>query len=105
MLFSSKSRIGSAKTSYRTHSAPAFGSRPPHFSIFLEARTLEESGGTMASDQHRILTTHVGSLVRPPKLIPFLQEIEGGRPYDQSAYDACLRESIAEVVRQQADAG
>ena len=58
----------------------------------------------MPSNQHRILTTHVGSLVRPPKLIPFLQEIEGGRPYDQSAYDVCLRESIVEVVRQQAEA-
>lgn len=34
----------------------------------------------------------VGSLVRPPKLISFLEEIE---------FDACLRESIAEVVRQQ----
>ena len=54
---------------------------------------------------NRILTTHVGSLVRPPNLVPFLEEIEAGRPCDQSAYNACLRESIAEVVRQQADAG
>jgi hypothetical protein len=28
-----------------------------------------------------------------------------GGPYDQSAYDACLRDSIAKVVRQQAEAG
>jgi 5-methyltetrahydropteroyltriglutamate--homocysteine methyltransferase len=54
---------------------------------------------------NRILTTHVGSLVRPPKLVPFLEEIEAGRPYDQSAYDACLRESIGEVVGQQVEAG
>jgi len=54
---------------------------------------------------NRILTTHVGSLVRPPNLVPFLEEIESERAYDQSAYDACLRESIAEVVRQQAEAG
>ncbi len=54
---------------------------------------------------NRILTTHVGSLVRPPKLVPFLEEIEEGRPYDRSAYDACLNESIAEVVRQQVEAG
>jgi 5-methyltetrahydropteroyltriglutamate--homocysteine methyltransferase len=59
----------------------------------------------MASNQHRILTTHVGSLVRPPELIAFLEEVESGRPYDKSAYDICLRESIAEVVRQQAEAG
>ena len=59
----------------------------------------------MASNQHRILTTHVGSLVRPPKLVEFLEEIESGRPYDKSAHEACLRESVAEVVRQQAEAG
>jgi len=59
----------------------------------------------MSTNQHRILTTHVGSLVRPPKLVAFLEEIEGGRPYDESAHAACLRESIAEVVQQQAEAG
>ena len=57
----------------------------------------------MASN--RILTTHVGSLVRPPKLIEFLRKIEDRQPYDQVAYEACLKESIEEVVRQQADTG
>jgi 5-methyltetrahydropteroyltriglutamate--homocysteine methyltransferase len=57
----------------------------------------------MASD--RILTTHVGSLVRPPKLIEFLRKIEDHQPYDQAAYEACLKQSIEEVVQQQADAG
>ncbi len=57
----------------------------------------------MAMD--RILTTHVGSLVRPPKLVEFLRKIEDRQPYDQSAYEACLKESIGEVVRQQVEAG
>ena len=57
----------------------------------------------MASN--RIFTTHVGSLVRPPKLIQFLRQIEDRQPYDQPAYEACLRQSIEEVVQQQADAG
>src|SRR5258708_1378671 len=57
----------------------------------------------MASN--RIFTTHVGSLVRPPKLIEFLRQIEDRQPYDQAAYEACLRQSIEEVVQQQADAG
>jgi 5-methyltetrahydropteroyltriglutamate--homocysteine methyltransferase len=57
----------------------------------------------MASN--RILTTHVGSLVRPPKLIEFLRKIEDRQPYDQVAYEACLKQSIEEVVGQQADAG
>jgi len=59
----------------------------------------------MASHQNRILTTHVGSLVRPPQLVPFLKDIEAGHPYDRAAHAACLQESIAEVVRQQAEAG
>jgi len=57
----------------------------------------------MASN--RILTTHVGSLVRPPKLVSFLEKIEDQQPYDQPAHEQCLKESIEEVVRQQAEAG
>ena len=53
----------------------------------------------------RILTTHVGSLIRPPKLIEFWRAIEDGKPYDEAAFEACLTESVTEVVRQQADAG
>jgi 5-methyltetrahydropteroyltriglutamate--homocysteine methyltransferase len=53
----------------------------------------------------RILTTHVGSLVRPPKLIAFWRAIEDGKPYDAAAFEACLSESVAEVVRQQAEVG
>jgi 5-methyltetrahydropteroyltriglutamate--homocysteine methyltransferase len=53
----------------------------------------------------RILTTHVGSLVRPPKLVEFLHKIEDRQPYDMVAYEACLKESIEQVVRQQVDAG
>jgi 5-methyltetrahydropteroyltriglutamate--homocysteine methyltransferase len=59
----------------------------------------------MPQDTDRILTTHVGSLIRPPKLIEFWRTIEDGKPYDEAAFEACLTESIAEVVRQQADVG
>ena len=59
----------------------------------------------MAANPDRILTTHVGSLVRPPKLVEFLKLIEAGQAYDQAAYEACLKESIQEVVRQQVEAG
>ena len=59
----------------------------------------------MATSEDRILTTHVGSLVRPPQLVTFLKKIEDGQAYDKAAHLACLRESIVEVVRQQADAG
>jgi len=53
----------------------------------------------------RILTTHVGSLIRPPRLIEFWRAIEDGKPYDEAAFEGCLTESVAEVVRQQADVG
>jgi 5-methyltetrahydropteroyltriglutamate--homocysteine methyltransferase len=59
----------------------------------------------MPQNADRILTTHVGSLIRPDKLIAFWRAIEDGKPYDEAAFEACLTESIAELVRQQADAG
>jgi 5-methyltetrahydropteroyltriglutamate--homocysteine methyltransferase len=59
----------------------------------------------MPQNVDRILTTHVGSLIRPEKLIAFWRAIEDGKPYDEAAFEACLTESIAEVVRQQADVG
>ena len=54
---------------------------------------------------NRIMTTHVGSLVRPARLIEFLKLTESGAEYDSNAFSACLRESVAEVVEQQAAAG
>ena len=59
----------------------------------------------MPHNTDRILTTHVGSLIRPPKLIEFWRSIEDGKPYDEAAFEACLTDSVAEVVRQQAEAG
>jgi len=59
----------------------------------------------MATNPDRILTTHVGSLIRPPKLVAFFRLIEDGKPYDEAAYEACLSQSVAEIVRQQAEAG
>jgi 5-methyltetrahydropteroyltriglutamate--homocysteine methyltransferase len=59
----------------------------------------------MASRFNRVLATHVGSLVRPPALVEFLKKTETGQPVDQNAYLACLRDSVLEVVRQQAEAG
>jgi len=59
----------------------------------------------MPHSTDRILTTHVGSLIRPPKLIEFWRLIEDGKPYDEAAFEACLTESVADVVRQQAEVG
>ena len=53
----------------------------------------------------RILTTHVGSLIRPAELREFLSAKEAGRPFDQEAYAACLKAAVAEVVHKQAKIG
>jgi len=59
----------------------------------------------MPQNTDRILTTHVGSLIRPDKLVAFWRAIEDGKPYDEAAFEACLAESIAEVVHRQAEVG
>jgi 5-methyltetrahydropteroyltriglutamate--homocysteine methyltransferase len=59
----------------------------------------------MKRSSDRILTTHVGSLIRPTALQEFLRAKQAGKPYDEAAYAKCLKESVAEVVRKQADVG
>jgi 5-methyltetrahydropteroyltriglutamate--homocysteine methyltransferase len=59
----------------------------------------------MQRSQDRILTTHVGSLIRPPALQDFIRQKQSGQPYDQAGYEQCLAGSVAEIVRQQAEAG
>jgi 5-methyltetrahydropteroyltriglutamate--homocysteine methyltransferase len=53
----------------------------------------------------RILTTHVGSLIRPPALQDFLRAKQAHKPYDEAACQKCLTDSVAEVVRHQAATG
>jgi len=59
----------------------------------------------MRRSSERVLTTHVGSLIRPEPLLPFIRAKQSGQRYDQEAYQKCLGSSVAEVVRQQAAAG
>src|SRR6476619_1965643 len=59
----------------------------------------------MKRSTDRILTTHVGSLIRPQPLQDFLRTRQGGKPYDVKAYQKCLSDSVADVVREQAGAG
>ena len=53
----------------------------------------------------RILTTHVGSLIRPPRLLEFLRAKQEHLSYDERAHAACLKDTVAEVVQQQAAVG
>ena len=59
----------------------------------------------MKRSSNRILTTHVGSLIRPPRLLELVRAREDGETADVRAYEECLKDSVAEVVRRQAQAG
>ena len=59
----------------------------------------------MQRSTDRILTTHVGSLIRPDELLTYIRPLQAGEPYDLAAYAACLTSSVADIVRHQAAAG
>jgi len=55
----------------------------------------------MKRSTHRILTTHTGSLPRPPDLIDLIQ----AERRDEAVFKARVRSAVAEAVRKQAEAG
>ena len=57
----------------------------------------------MRRSEDRILTTHVGSLIRPPELVS--KAAGGSAPDDPARYREQLRASIADVVVRQKQAG
>ena len=59
----------------------------------------------MPTSQDRILTTHVGSLVRPPELTRYIEAIDNGVKVDHAAFDRCLADSVADVIKRQQQAG
>src|SRR5215469_13894694 len=58
----------------------------------------------MRHSQNRILTTHVGSLVRPQDLLQLASAAEKD-PSQQPSYETALREAIQSVVRKQVEIG
>src|SRR5262245_57620921 len=59
----------------------------------------------MKHSTERILTTHVGSLPRPPDLLAMIQAKEQGEPFEGDRYASRVKSAVAEVVKKQADAG
>lgn len=59
----------------------------------------------MKRSTDRILSTHVGSLIRPPQLLDLLRRKQKKEAVDGDRLAATLRESVAEVVARQAQAG
>jgi 5-methyltetrahydropteroyltriglutamate--homocysteine methyltransferase len=58
----------------------------------------------MKRSDSRILTTHVGSLIRPQELLDRAAQANAGAA-GKSAYEASLKTWVADVVKRQADAG
>ena len=59
----------------------------------------------MRKSAERILTTHVGSLIRPEPLLPLIRAKQSGQPYDEQVYRERLALSVKEIVKKQADVG
>jgi 5-methyltetrahydropteroyltriglutamate--homocysteine methyltransferase len=53
----------------------------------------------------RILTTHVGSLPRPPELVELVWAEDRGETVDRSEYERLLQEAVSDRVRHQVEAG
>ena len=59
----------------------------------------------MHRSTEQILTTHVGSLIRPDVIRQHLRAKQKGEGYDPAAHARDLKATVAEVVRQQAEVG
>ncbi len=59
----------------------------------------------MKTSQDRILTTHVGSLPRSQAVVDMLQRRENEVATDPAAFDAVMREAVADTVKRQVDLG
>ena len=53
----------------------------------------------------RILTTHAGSLPRPPDILQMIRAKSRGEAVDEQKLGARVKEAVTDVVRQQADVG
>src|SRR5882672_9835023 len=63
------------------------------------------SYGAMKASTDRILTTHTGSLPRPDDLTALLEALDTGGVPDPAAFEARVRQAVADIVRAQRDAG
>ncbi|MGE5270210.1 MAG: epoxyalkane--coenzyme M transferase [Thiohalocapsa sp.] len=59
----------------------------------------------MMLSRDRILTTHVGSLPRPPDLLALLEARERGDDFDAAAFEARVATAVREVVAKQVELG
>jgi 5-methyltetrahydropteroyltriglutamate--homocysteine methyltransferase len=59
----------------------------------------------MAAATDRILTTHAGSLPRPPEFLPLVLARDHGDTGEAALFEEAAQAAVAYTVRRQADAG
>src|SRR5438067_8544150 len=59
----------------------------------------------MKRSTDRILTTHVGSLPRPPEVLEILSDKESGKAYDRVLWGERVGEAVTNAVRKQVEVG
>ena len=59
----------------------------------------------MPTRNERIVTTHVGSLIRPAILVDFMRAMDKGVAIDTRTYGQCLHQEIESVVKRQNEVG
>ena len=73
------------------------------FTVLPKHCSLE--GDDMKRSTDRILTTHVGSLPRPPEMLEVLSQKESGQPFDRTLWDERVSHAVANAVHKQVAAG
>ena len=59
----------------------------------------------MKRSTERILTTHVGSLPRPPELVDMIQARDAGQAFDPVAYEKLLHHAVGQIINKQIELG
>src|SRR5262245_34147044 len=78
-----------------TESKHGYGPAPGHRGEILR----------MKRSEHRILTTHTGSIQRPPELRDLHAAVQAGKPVDTAGMSQLVSRAVRDVVEQQASIG
>src|SRR5215469_4585852 len=92
------------------HMPATIPSAPPLCSAVRSSACRRRTSGfrgetPMKTSQDRILTTHVGSLPRPPELRQLLVRKDQGEAHDKAELNRLTRQAVLDIVRRQAEVG
>lgn len=73
--------------------------------ISVKKPATRPAGDPMKDRDSRILTTHVGSLIRPPEIVAYAKKMFAGEAFDEAEYQRTLKRAVADVVKHQTSIG